>query len=310
MKGERFELRLGEKGYPSQLAESMDAPAVLYGRGSASALEPGLAIVGARRATPYGLGCTRLFAGRAAASGVTVISGGAIGCDQAAARAALEEGGRTVAVMGCGADVVYPRDADALFDQIVDAGGCVVSEIPWGISPRKGMFVRRNRIIAGLARATLIVEAGLPSGTFSTADAALEAGREVLVVPGSIISPESHGSNRLLMQGAYPIIDLETFDAVLASLFPILRSEEICQEDGEEARLSQEQKVLLRMLAAAPMHAERVSREMQLDASHTVLLLAESEAAGLVVRYRDGRYGVPVRKKVGDSGSGVARGVV
>lgn len=305
MRGERFELHLGEEGYPSQLAESVDAPAVLYGRGCASALDPGLAVVGARKATPYGLGCTRLFAGRAASLGVTVISGGAIGCDQAAAQAALGEGGRTVAVMGCGADVVYPRNADALLDQIVDAGGCVVSELPWGTGPRKGTFVRRNRIIAGLAKATLIVEAGLPSGTFSTADAALEAGREVLVVPGSIVSPESHGSNRLLMQGAYPIVDLETFDVVLASLFPILRSEEACREDGETEGLSGEQEALVRMLAAAPMHAERVSREMGLDASHTVLLLAESEAAGLVVRYRDGRYGVPVGRRSGGPGTGV-----
>jgi DNA processing protein len=162
------------------------------------------------------------------------------------------------------------------------------------VQPRRGMFVRRNRIIAGLARATLIVEAGLPSGTFSTADAALAVGRDVLVVPGSIHSPESRGSNRLLQQGAYPVVDLETFDQVLSSLFPVLVSEGDVGGGRSVAGLSSEQGALVRMLAADPMRAEDIARHMGLDASHAVMLISECEAFGIIERFRDGRYGVPV----------------
>ena len=201
MNGERFVLTLGSPEYPEQLAETPDPPRMLYGIGDPGALVAGLAVVGARRATPYGLRATRLLAGWAASKGVTVISGAAIGCDSEAHRAALDAPGATVAVLGCGPDVDYPRRSAAMLATI-RAGFAVVSECPFGQQPLRFAFARRNRIIAGLASAVLVVEAGLPSGTFSTADAALEAGRDVMAVPGSIFSPESRGSNRLIRQGA------------------------------------------------------------------------------------------------------------
>lgn len=291
---QRFELRVGEDGYPRQLAAIPDPPLSLYGLGDPSILEEGLAVVGARRATPYGLECTRLFAGRAAALGVVVVSGAAIGCDQAAARAALEQGGKTVAVMGCGADVVYPRSASSLLADIVSSGGAVVSEQRWGVQPRKGMFVRRNRIIAGLARATLIVEAGLPSGTFGTADAALSAGRDVLVVPGSIHSPESRGSNRLLYQGAHPVVDIETFDAALSMLFPVLVPSGSETSGIDTSGLSPEQARLVHALAAAPMRAGEAAEKLGIESRRAMVLLSECEAFGFIERYRDGRYGAPL----------------
>ncbi|MGN0034449.1 MAG: DNA-processing protein DprA [Coriobacteriales bacterium] len=291
---QRFELRVGEEGYPRQLAVIPDPPLSLYGLGDPSILEEGLAVVGARQATPYGLECTRLFAGRAAALGVVVVSGAAIGCDQAAARAALEQGGKTVAVMGCGADVVYPRSASSLLADIVSSGGAVVSEQRWGVQPRKGMFVRRNRIIAGLARATLIVEAGLPSGTFGTADAALSAGRDVLVVPGSIHSPESRGSNRLLYQGAHPVVDIETFDAALSMLFPVLVPSGSETSGIDTSGLSPEQARLVHALAAAPMRAGEAAEKLGIESRRAMVLLSECEAFGFIERYRDGRYGAPL----------------
>jgi DNA processing protein len=148
-----------------------------------------------------------------------VVSGGAIGCDQAAHGGALEIGGRTVVVLGCGADVVYPARAAAIFSQALAEGGAIISEAPWGSSPSRWGFRRRNRLIAGIAQATLIVEAGLPSGTFSTADAALAQGKEVLAVPGSIFARESRGANRLISQGAVPIVDDESFEDVLTQIF-------------------------------------------------------------------------------------------
>ena len=177
----RFELALGEPGYPEQLAQSPDPPAVLYGIGDPAHLAPGLAVIGARKATPYGLQAARLFAGWAARAGYTVISGGAIGCDQAAHKAALANDAPTVAVLGCGADVVYPSNATDLLGAIARTGA-IVSEQPWGTPPQRWTFRTRNRIIAGLSAGLLVLEAGLPSGTFSTADYALAAGRDVFVV--------------------------------------------------------------------------------------------------------------------------------
>nr|MDA3937677.1 DNA-protecting protein DprA [Actinomycetota bacterium] len=199
-----WELRVGDSGYPSCLLATPEPPKIIYGMGNPQLLTPGLAVIGARKSTPYGRTCAHLFAGWAASRGIIIISGAAIGCDQAAHRAALEADGPTVAVLGCGADVDYPRDSSALLEQI-RAKGAVISEQPWGCTPRRWAFSRRNRIIAGLATSVLVVEASLPSGTFSTADHALEASRDVLVVPGSILAPECRGSNRLLVQGAIPV---------------------------------------------------------------------------------------------------------
>lgn len=191
LRGARYTLKRGAHGYPDSLMNVPDPPETLYVLGSLDALCDGLAVVGARKATPYGMSAAEKFAGLAAAKGVPIISGGALGCDSHAHRGALSVGGRTVAVLGGGCDMPYPARNVSLFQEIIDCGGAVVSEHDWEFPPLPYTFRARNRIIAGLARATLIVEAGLPSGTFSTADEALAANREVLVVPGPITSPTS-----------------------------------------------------------------------------------------------------------------------
>ncbi|MVN16867.1 DNA-processing protein DprA, partial [Gordonibacter urolithinfaciens] len=226
LRGPRFELLPGDGAFPAALARVPDPPRRLYVVGDPAALQEGLAVVGARKATPYGTGCARRFAGAAARRGVVVISGGARGCDAAAHEAALAEGSPTVAFLGGGCDEPYPAAHAGLFQRIVDGGGAVASEQPWDRKPRPYMFRQRNRLIAGLARAVLIVEAGLPSGTFSTADEALAANRDVLVVPGAITAASSRGANRLLYQGALPVVDDETFEDALFSLFGCLRQEQ------------------------------------------------------------------------------------
>lgn len=225
VKGPRSELTWDDARFPAALVCIPDPPKRLYVVGDTAALQEGLAVVGARKATPYGIGCATRFAQAAAERGVVIISGGARGCDAAAHRAALEAGAPTVVFLGGGCDELYPAEHESLFQRIVDAGGALVSEYPWDRTPRPYMFRARNRLIAGLARAVLIVEAGLPSGTFSTADEALAAGRDVLVVPGAITSPSSRGANRLLHQGAVPIVDDETFADALFSLFGCLKQE-------------------------------------------------------------------------------------
>ena len=205
--------------YPSALLTVEGPPQHLYYVGHKEALDqPALAIVGSRQATEYGLGCARVFARRAAERGLAVVSGGAIGCDQAAHQGALDIGVPTIVVLGCGADVIYPGRARALFADIIASGGVLISELPWQTPPLGWAFRRRNRLIAGLGLATLIIEAGLPSGTFSTADATLEQGKDLLAIPGSIFSKQSRGSNRLIAQGAYPVIDTASFDDALASI--------------------------------------------------------------------------------------------
>jgi DNA processing protein len=282
-----FELRRKMPDYPEQLLATPDPPRVLYGIGDPAVLVSGIAIIGARRATPYGLAAARLFASWAASSGYTVVSGGAVGCDQAAHRAALATDGKTVAVLGCGADVDYPREAGELLDAIRDRGA-VVSERPWGAPPTRWAFSRRNRIIAGLSAATLVVEASLPSGTFSTADHAADAGRDVYCVPGSIFAPECRGSNRLIRQGATPITDVsELASALDSALGPppaglFVSGFELTDPDKDP---------VLRALLVDPMRPDDLAHALALDIVTVARHVGSLEARGLVARYPDGRYG-------------------
>ena len=279
----RFELHLSDAEYPTQLANAPDPPKRLYGIGDPALLVPGLAVIGSRKSTPYGRGAARLFAGWAAAEGVVIISGGAIGCDQAAHRAALEVNGPTVAVLGCGADIDYPTGATALL-ALIRSRGCVLSEQPWGTPPLRWAFARRNRIIAGLSHAVLVVEASVPSGTFSTADAAADAGRDVLAVPGSIFAPECRGSNRLIRQGAMPITEID--DLVRA-----LGIDDQCTRHERPDETPSQSDPLLAALVANPMRPDDIAKEFGLTIVDAVRRLSRLEAGGLVSRLSDGRYG-------------------
>lgn len=298
LRGPKTIVQRGETGYPAALERVAHPPSCLYVVGRVDALQEGLAIVGARKATPYGRGCAQRFARRAAERGIVIISGGARGCDAAAHTAALEGGGTTVAFLGGGCDQVYPAEHRGLFQRIVDAGGAIVSEHPWEKPPLPHQFRERNRLIAGLARATLIVEAGLPSGTFSTADEALAANRDVLVVPGAITASSSRGANRLLYQGAVPIIDDETFDDALFSLFGCLKQEVVIQNEGEnDVSLQLATDPLVEALRAEPLGMDQLyelAREHSGSENPRVWLmerLVQGERAGLFARHPDGRWG-------------------
>ena len=295
----RWELSPGDAAYPAQLAEAPEAPGTLYVAGDPAALVPGLGIVGARRATPYGLWAARRFAAAAAAHGATVVSGAAIGCDAAAQEAAVAAGGPSVAVLGCGADTVYPRSSTALLEDL-RANSAVVSELPWGAPPQRWALQRRNRIIAGLSLAVLIVEAGLPSGTFSTADYALEAGRDVLVVPGSVRAPECRGTNRLLRQGATPVTDVsELLEELLSrglrpAAVPRAPDGGPAGAPGREATgdlVDSAGDEVLRAIVGDPMRPDDLAWQLGLDVREVVVRLSQLEGAGLAARYPGGRYG-------------------
>ncbi|MDR0500531.1 MAG: DNA-processing protein DprA [Coriobacteriales bacterium] len=290
-----------------KLLQNIERPVQrLYAIGNVSLLEkPSLAIVGARKATPYGLGCAQHFARLASRHGITIVSGGAIGCDQAAHKGAISANGRTIVVLGNGADVVYPRGANELFEQVLHSDGVLVSEAPWGAKPNKYGFVRRNRIIAGLALATLIVEAGLPSGTFTTADASLAQGKDVMVVPGAITSSESQGANNLLLLGALPVVDDQSFLNYLCDIFHECMSKtfvsqgkltnEMYSKSASYANASSVQRSLLDAICAKASTPEELVHLLAGNMTQTIRELSTLELAGDIIRMRDGRYGMQMQ---------------
>ena len=194
---------LDDAQYPAALKATFDPPPVLYVKGTLdSEVTASVAIVGSRAASPEGRAFARSLAADLAAAGVEIVSGLARGIDAEAHRGALDASGRTVAVLGSALDRVYPREHAGLGDAIAERGGAVVSEFPLGTGPERFHFPRRNRVIAGLAQAVLVVEAAQKSGALSTARFALEEGRDVLAVPGHPTEPLAEGTNALLRDGA------------------------------------------------------------------------------------------------------------
>jgi DNA processing protein len=195
-------ITLADGDYPQQLLQIADPPALLYAWGRRELLaRPSLAIVGSRNATPQGVSNAQQFARAFSAAGLTIVSGLALGIDTAAHQGALEAAGSTIAVLGTGADSLYPPRNRALGERIAREG-LIVSEFPLGTPPHGSNFPRRNRVISGLSRGCLVVEAALASGSLITARLAAEQGRDVFAIPGSIHSPHSKGCHALIKQGA------------------------------------------------------------------------------------------------------------
>lgn len=206
------EISIESKEYPEQLREIYDAPLKLYVLGNKEILkQSSIAIVGARKATEYGKKIAIQFSKDLSKNGINIISGLALGIDTCAHLGALQatSKGKTIAVLGSGLDAIYPKQNVELAKQIIKNGGCIISEYPLGAKPEKQHFPQRNRIISGLSKGVLIVEASEKSGSLITADFALEQGREVFAVPGNISSSTSVGTNNLIKQGAKLVTNYE-----------------------------------------------------------------------------------------------------
>jgi DNA processing protein len=273
-RGIRFVAR-GSRAFPARLAAIHDPPPGLFVRGRAP-LElldrPTVAVVGARACSPYGTAVALAFARELAAAGAVVVSGLARGVDAAAHRGALDAG-ETVAVLGCGIDRDYPRVHASLAAAIADRG-LILAEYPPGVEPAPWRFPARNRIVAGLADATVVVEARERSGALITADLALEEGREVLAVPGEITSRLSDGTNALLRLGATPATSVDDVLAVL-DLEPEPHAPPSLTERLEQVR---------RIVADAAASADEIARRAALTPGDTAAALAELEVLGVVVQ--------------------------
>jgi DNA processing protein len=265
-----------DSGFPRRLASIHDPPPGLFLRGSADPAvlsRPSVAVVGARACSDYGAHVARLVARELAAAGVVVVSGLARGIDGWAHRGCLEGGDATVAVLGCGIDRDYPRAHASLAAEIA-ASGLLVSEYPPGMTPAPWRFPARNRIVAGLALATVVVEARERSGALITADLALEEGREVLSVPGEITSALSAGANALLRLGATPVTSsADVLEAI--GIDP----PEPGPDDASPGAAAQ---AALAALAAGASTADQVVRATGLEPGTAAAALVELELAGLV----------------------------
>lgn len=285
-------LPFGAPFYPARLAVLADPPPLLAVRGDPASLGgPSVAIVGARRSTPYGVGAARRLARQLAGLGFGVVSGLAWGIDAAAHRGALEAGGRTIAVLGCGADRVYPREHAALAAEMT-AAGAVVSELPPGAGPLKHHFPLRNRLISGLALALVVVEARTRSGSRISAEHAAEQGREVLAVPGPIDAPTSEGPNLLLREGAAPALDASDVLRALGRVAEAeawLRRRARSREEGGEAALAPEARALLAALRGAPATRDELASRLGLAPAALAARLLELELDGRVAEDRAGR---------------------
>lgn len=285
----RFELTAGDACWPPQLNDLPDPPKCLYGYGDPAVLaRPSISVIGSRRATPYGTEVAALAARIAVEAGINVVSGGAIGCDQAGGRATLAAGGTHVAVLGTGADVVYPANAADLLLRLASGGGAVVSIAPWGSQPRRFAFPARNRVIAALSQALFISEAGLPSGTMSTAETALELGREVLCAPGSMLSALSRGTNHLIAEGATCIVDEASLEVAVSRIYGTLRFSH--GDAPGVGRLSAAERRVLSAVTASPERVEALARMLDVGVVRALEVLGALEAEGFICRLPDGSY--------------------
>jgi DNA processing protein len=280
--------------YPSQLLSTYDYPAFLYVKGHLKEDDVNVAVVGSRTASTYGKFTTERLCRELVLRGITVISGLARGIDSAAHRGALSGKGRTIAVLGCGLDVVYPPENEKLFTEI-SLQGALISEFPFGTPPNAPNFPTRNRIISGISLGVVVVEASEKSGSLITARIALEQGREVFAVPGSIDSSGSRGTNKLIKQGAKLI---ENVEDILEEILPqVTRAPKLVKPDQRQKQPDDQQKILTsspdlvlketektvwQVLSQKPVHIDQIITSTGLTAHEVLVILLNLELQGLI----------------------------
>lgn len=283
-------ISFGDVLYPTALAAIHDPPPTLWIRGQAGALStPAVAIVGSRAASPYALEVARRLGADLARRHVTVVSGMARGVDSAAHLGALDGGGATIAVFGCGADVIYPSAHATLAEHICERG-TIVSEFPPGTLPLPYHFPRRNRIISGLSLAVVVVEAAEGSGSLITADFALEQGRAVLAVPGNVLGGRNYGAHALLRDGAKLV---ECADDILEEISQpgfVFTDSGSGQRESRKANPASQDPVLHCLTVGEPYDLDEISQRSGIDRVRLLPRLLELELGGTVRRVDGGRF--------------------
>lgn len=283
----------GEEGYPSLLAEIYDPPLVLFGVGSLAGPERGrIAMVGSRRASTHARTAARNLAAELAAEGLCVVSGLAEGIDTEAHLGALDGGGRTIAVLGSGLDVLYPRKNAELAARMAKDGGAVITEHPPGVAPEPQNFPRRNRIISGLSLGVIIVEAAKKSGSLITAAYALDQGREVFAMPGMARAPSAEGVNNLIREGAALT---ETADDVLGALKlepllaarPAAKAQPLPLAEGAAGKVAS-------ALEDAPLDIDTLAARAGLSAAEVGAALMELTLAGRAKQWPGNRFSLDI----------------
>ena len=284
-----------DASYPESLREIFSPPIVLYTKGATtdffSNAAAHVAIIGTRKATPFGLAMATSIAEDLSRAGVVVVSGLARGCDSAAHRGALNATGQTIAVLGCGIDLIYPKENKNLYEEIAERG-LLVSEFPLGTPPLAQNFPIRNRIVSGLSMGVLVIEAPFKSGAMMTARMALDGGREVMALPGQALGKTSGGSNRLIKDGATLIESAEdvleclslTPGVNIALPFVGKAASQKDREAGSKAagNLGSNEKKILDILDAGPLHIDNITQETELPTSAVSAVLLTLELDGAI----------------------------
>jgi DNA processing protein len=266
-----------DEAYPQRLKEIDQPPPVLYIRGEYLPEDLfAVAIVGTRRVTAYGRQITEELASFLIANGITVISGLARGVDAVAHQTALKAGGRTIGVLGSGVDKIYPPEHRTLAEKMIESGA-VISDYAPGTPPDASNFPPRNRIISGLSLAVVVIEAGETSGALITAEFAAEQGREVFAVPGSILAPQSKGTNKLIQNGALPLLSVNDLMQALdlTRMGEHKTARKMLPADETEARL-------MKVLGAEPLHVDEIRNQTELPIEKVSATLALMELKGMV----------------------------
>lgn len=285
-----------EKHYPALLRELADAPPLLYYKGKIEPDEEGIAIVGSRKATPYGRVAAEFLGKELAKQGLVVVSGLARGIDTAAHKGALAGKGKTWAILGSGLDYLYPPENRKLAEQII-LEGALMSEFAPGVPPEPQFFPMRNRLISGVSRGVVVVEAALRSGALITVDCALEQGREVFAMPGPIFSEQSKGCHQLLRQGAKLVEGIEDILAELP-VEPRIDYEKIRKNGSadvesivcKQKNITQEQEEILSHLSDLPLHIDQLVLQSAIVSSQAALILLELQLAGEIEQLPGQRY--------------------
>ncbi len=288
-------LILKDKEYPKLLSQIPNPPFVLYGKGQVpdgTWFSKSIAVVGARKTTEYGREVTKLLTTELVLNGFTIVSGLAMGVDAISHQTTIENGGKTIAVLGCGVDCCYPRENKNIYNSITNSNGCIISEYPLGSPPNKGSFPARNRIIAGLSLGVLVTEGAEDSGSLITANFALKFNRKVFAVPGPITSNMSKGPYALIQKGATLVTSSKDIISELgiSNFLASRRSGQFPISNKPNITGTKEENIILKLLENEALHFDEIVRRTKFSSSKLSSILSLMEIKGMVKSLGNGQF--------------------